>query len=69
MEKVSSPKKLLGIQLFADNDIESTFIKKYKLDKVMRFLLVDPNGNIVSADAPRPSDPKLVAKFEELGIK
>ncbi|MEW5675291.1 TlpA disulfide reductase family protein [Flavobacterium enshiense] len=67
--KFVEEKKLGGIQLFADNDWNSKFVQDYGIEGIPRFILVDPNGNIVSADAPRPSDPKLVAKFEELGIK
>lgn len=67
--KFVEDKKLGGIQLFADNDWNSKFVTDYAIEGIPRFILVDPNGNIVSADAPRPSDPKLVAKFEELGIK
>lgn len=67
--KFVEEKKLGGIQLFADNDWNSKFVTDYAIEGIPRFILVDPNGNIVSADAPRPSDPKLVAKFEELGIK
>jgi len=67
--KFVEEKKLGGIQLFADNDWNSKFVQEYAIEGIPRFILVDPNGNIVSADAPRPSDPKLVAKFEELGIK
>lgn len=67
--KFVDEKKLGGIQLFADNDWNSKFVQEYAIEGIPRFILVDPNGNIVSADAPRPSDPKLVAKFEELGIK
>lgn len=68
-KKFVEEKKLGGIQLVADNDWNSKFVTEYAIEGIPRFILVDPNGNIVSADAPRPSDPKLVAKFEELGIK
>ncbi|ESU26535.1 Thiol-disulfide isomerase and thioredoxin [Flavobacterium limnosediminis JC2902] len=67
--KFVEDKKLGGIQLFADSDWSSKFVQDYAIEGIPRFILIDPNGNIVSADAPRPSDPKLVAKFEELGIK
>jgi len=59
---------LKGIQLFAPKGWESEFIKNYKINGIPRFLLIDPNGNIVSADAPRPSDPALVSLFNELDI-
>jgi thiol-disulfide isomerase/thioredoxin len=66
--KMVEEKSLGGIQLFADNDWNSQFVKDYAIEGIPRFILVDPNGNIVSADAPRPSDPKLIAKFKELGL-
>lgn len=67
VEMVKS-KELGGIQLMADNDWNSQFVKDYAIEGIPRFILIDPNGNIVSADAPRPSDPKLVKMFEELKI-
>ncbi|MBE9488827.1 MAG: TlpA family protein disulfide reductase [Bacteroidetes bacterium] len=68
-EKMVADKELGGIQLFADKAWQSDFIQGYKITSIPRFLLIDPDGNIVSADAPRPSNPKLVEIFEELGIK
>lgn len=55
-----------GIQLFADSDMESEFIKGYGIKGIPRFILVDPEGNIVSADAPRPSNPRLVELLNSL---
>lgn len=59
-------KELLGTQLY-DND-DKTFSNAYKIVYIPRFILVDPDGNIVSADAPRPSDEKLITLFDEAGI-
>lgn len=61
-------KKLSGIQLFADKNWESQFIMDYHIQGIPRFLLIDPNGIIVNADAPRPSDPKLIELFNALKI-
>ncbi|WP_299520861.1 TlpA disulfide reductase family protein [Winogradskyella sp.] len=61
-------KELGGVQLMADNDWNSQFIKDYAIEGIPRFILIDPDGNIVSADAPRPSNPKLVKMLEELKI-
>ena len=61
-------KELGGIQLFADNDWSSKFVRDYAIEGIPRFILVDPEGNIVSSDAPRPSDPKLKELFNELKI-
>jgi thiol-disulfide isomerase/thioredoxin len=61
-------KELGGIQLFSDKAWQSDFIESYKITGIPRFILIDPNGNIVSADAPRPSNPKLIELFDELKI-
>jgi thiol-disulfide isomerase/thioredoxin len=61
-------KELGGMQLMAENDWNSKFVKDYAIEGIPRFILIDPNGNIVDADAPRPSSPKLVALFKELKI-
>lgn len=61
-------KDLGGIQIFAPNGWKSDFIKAYKISGIPRFIMIDPEGNIVSADAPRPSSPKLVELFNELKI-
>jgi len=59
---------LSGIQLLADNNFESAFIMEYAINSIPRFILLDPEGNIVDADADRPSNPNLKALFIELGI-
>jgi len=59
---------LSGVQLFADNNFESEFVVEYGINSIPRFILIDPEGNIVDADADRPSNPKLKALFIELGI-
>ena len=67
-KKMIADKDLGGTQLLADNGFRSQFIQDYKINGIPRFILIDPNGNIVSADAPRPSNPELVALFKELGL-
>ncbi len=62
-------KELGGIQIFADNNWESEFVQAYKINGIPRFILIDPAGNIVSADAPRPSSEGLIALFNELKIE
>jgi thiol-disulfide isomerase/thioredoxin len=58
--------KLGGIQLLADQDFNSDFIKKYNINSIPRFILIDPAGKIVSGDAKRPSDPELRKQFDGL---
>ncbi|EAR12528.1 putative lipoprotein/thioderoxin [Polaribacter irgensii 23-P] len=58
--------ELTGTQLWAGEDI--SFQQAYQINSIPRFILVDPKGNIVDANAPRPSDPKLKELFTSLGI-
>ncbi|WP_264565786.1 TlpA family protein disulfide reductase [Flavobacterium sp. N3904] len=59
-------KSLGGVQLFADNDWNSKFVKDYKITGIPRFILIDPKGIIVKADATRPSSPDLVKELDSL---
>ena len=61
-------KDLGGLQLMADKDWSSKFVRDYAIQGIPRFILIDPNGNIVSADAPRPSNAVLIDLFNELNI-
>lgn len=65
-KKMIVDKKLGGVQLLADKAFSSEFITSYKVNSIPRFILIDPNGNIVSADAPRPSNPALTKLLNEL---
>ena len=67
-KKMIVDKELSGIQLFSDKAWQSDFIQQYKITGIPRFILIDPEGNIVTADAPRPSNPKLIELFNELKI-
>jgi thiol-disulfide isomerase/thioredoxin len=53
-------KGLTGVQLFADKDWSSDFVTGYFVKGIPRFILIDPNGLVLNANAPRPSDPALV---------
>ena len=66
--KMVEDEALTGVQLFADNNFESEFIQAYGINAIPRFILIDPEGNIVNANAKRPSDPTIKSYFEELGI-
>lgn len=54
--------QLGGVQLHAGG--WSKITKDYKIKGVPHFIVVDRKGNIVSADAPRPSQPELKAILE-----
>lgn len=64
--KFVTDKNLGGIQLFADKNWESDFLVAYGIDSIPRFILIDPNGNVVDPDAARPSDPALVKQLDGL---
>jgi thiol-disulfide isomerase/thioredoxin len=67
--KMVKEKDLKGYQLFADNDWNSEFVKNYLILGIPRFILIDPEGNIVNSNAPRPSDnTKLEDLFKSLKI-
>lgn len=59
-------KELGGVQLFANNDWNSDFIKAYGINSIPRFILIDPTGKIVSADASRPSSAELQLQLDTL---
>lgn len=61
-------KQMKGIQLLADKQFKSEFVQKYLINGIPRFILIDPNGNIVESSALRPSNNKLIELFDELGI-
>jgi thiol-disulfide isomerase/thioredoxin len=63
---IIAEKDLQGIQLFADNNWESKFVQDYGIQGIPRFILIDKEGHIVSADAPRPSNPELRIKLDTL---
>ena len=55
-----------GIQLWSGKD--ERFQQEYQINGIPRFILIDPQGNIVDANAPRPSDPRLRNIFNSLNI-
>lgn len=61
-------KELGGIQIFAPKGWQTEFIQAYKINGIPRFILIDPAGNVVSPDAPRPSSDELKALLTELNI-
>jgi thiol-disulfide isomerase/thioredoxin len=65
-KKFVDEKQLGGVQLFADKDWNSDFMKSYSINSIPRFILIDPTGKIVSADAARPSNLKLQEQLDAL---
>ncbi len=67
-KKMITDKDMGGTQLFSDNAWDSDFVRGFEIRGIPRFILLDPKGNVVDANAPRPSDPKLIKLFNELNI-
>lgn len=61
-------KNLKGMQLIASEEAHKKLVKSFNLKMIPRFILIDPEGKIVDATAPFPSDPKLETLFKEKDI-
>ncbi|WP_395045123.1 TlpA family protein disulfide reductase [Flavobacterium sp.] len=66
--KFVKEKQLGGIQLYADKSWMSDFTKAFGINSIPRFILIDPQGNVVDANAKRPSDAQLQAQLDDLLI-
>ncbi len=66
--KMVGDEKLEGVQLFAPNDWKSDFVTDYGIMGIPRFILIDPEGNIVNANAPRPSSKELIKLLTDLKV-
>lgn len=62
--KYINDEKLPGVQLFAGG-WESSLTKDYQISYIPRYMLFDKNGNIITVDAPLPSNPELGQMIEE----
>ncbi len=60
--------QLGGIQLITDNAFRSGFIQQFNINSIPRFILIGPDGRIISEDADRPSNPNLQKLLDRLLI-
>lgn len=51
------------------NQDRSALVKQIGLTSIPRYLIYDQGGNIINADAPRPSDPELMDLLDKLLLK
>ncbi len=65
-KKFIEDQELTGVQLFSDNAFDTRIARDYKINAIPRFLLFDPEGKIIDAEAKRPSDPRLREQLEAL---
>ncbi|WP_417785828.1 TlpA family protein disulfide reductase [Tenacibaculum sp.] len=63
-------REMTGIQLMAgDSHLNLDWAQNFLIKGLPRFIIIDPEGNIVSPNAPAPSEgERLINMFEELGI-
>lgn len=59
-------KELTGTQLYGGKTVLSEFIKAFEVNSIPRFILIDPKGIVVDADAKRPSDPRLQEQLNKI---
>ncbi len=60
-------KEMSGIQLYAGTD--KSFAQEYQINSIPRFILIGPEGNIINANAPRPSQKEAIKNlFTEQGL-
>jgi thiol-disulfide isomerase/thioredoxin len=59
-------KGLTGTQLYAAKANQTDFVKAFEVNSIPRFILIDPKGVVVDADAKRPSDPRLQEQLNKL---
>ncbi len=60
-------KEMSGIQLYAGKS--QSFMQEYQIANIPRFIFIDTEGNIVNANAPRPTEKEKIKKmFEEAGL-
>lgn len=67
-KKYLTENNLTSNQLITDRGWQSDFIVNYQIYGIPRFVLIDPEGNIVTPDAPGPSNPKLIELFNSLDL-
>jgi len=66
--KMVADENLQGIQIMTDKDWNSDFVKAYNIQGIPRFILIDKEGNILDANAPRPSESRLEAYLNNLDL-
>ncbi|HET8859769.1 TlpA disulfide reductase family protein [Marivirga sp.] len=64
-KKMVNEKELGGIHLYAEGAWDATIMQKYAISGIPRFILIDQEGNIVDANAARPSG-DIASDIDEL---
>lgn len=67
-KKMVIEKEMTWPQLKADSSWNSSFITAYAINSIPRFILLDPKGNVVNPNAPRPSSEEFKTLIESLKL-
>ncbi len=60
-------RSMTGIQLYAGQNME--FMEAYQITSIPRFIFIDPDGKIIDASAPKPTNKEAISKlFTEAGL-
>ncbi|NNF21053.1 MAG: TlpA family protein disulfide reductase [Saprospiraceae bacterium] len=65
-EAMVREKQLGGVQLISDEGWPSDINKDYNISGIPRFILVDMDGNLIDANAPRPSSKEMKTILKNL---
>ena len=65
-KKLGNEKDWLGTHIILDQKEHDTFARNYKVIGIPKYLLIDQNGKIVSADASRPSSKSTKEEIKSL---
>lgn len=65
-EKMVTEKEMKGVQVFADKAWKSSICQDYLIKGIPRFMLIDVEGKIIDANAPRPSSEEIKEIFAEI---
>lgn len=59
-------RQLKGVQVWVDAENSRVFTEAFNIKQIPRFVLLDPEGRIVNANAPRPSDKRVRQLLDEV---
>lgn len=68
-KKMIIEKKRDGLQLLADRDFNSSFVKACNIQAIPHFILIAPNGIVIDPQALYPSDPNLIKQLDALLLR
>ncbi|MBK9736330.1 MAG: TlpA family protein disulfide reductase [Saprospiraceae bacterium] len=63
--KMVKDKNMGGIQLYAEGEWNSSIVTDYKINGIPRFIIIGKDGNIVNANASRPSSKEIVSELKD----